>query len=87
MDELTYNFYNQLFWLMNANRVCAICRRDLMRKRERFNEHQVNELEKQYQLNKYISMREREELARALNLTKRQVATWFQNRRNRKKND
>ncbi|CAG5123768.1 unnamed protein product [Candidula unifasciata] len=47
----------------------------------RFSNDQTVELEKKFEGHKYLSPPERKKLAKALQLTERQVKTWFQNRR------
>ncbi|XP_041039787.1 hematopoietically-expressed homeobox protein hhex-like [Carcharodon carcharias] len=47
----------------------------------RFSNDQTMELEKKFQVQKYLSPPERKRLARTLQLSERQVKTWFQNRR------
>ena len=47
----------------------------------RFTHSQSSELERVFNIQKYISPQERKQLARGLDLSERQVKTWFQNRR------
>uniref|UniRef100_A0A0B6ZZR6 Homeobox domain-containing protein n=1 Tax=Arion vulgaris TaxID=1028688 RepID=A0A0B6ZZR6_9EUPU len=47
----------------------------------RFSNDQTMELEKNFVAHKYLSPPERKKLAKSLQLTERQVKTWFQNRR------
>ncbi|XP_064603184.1 hematopoietically-expressed homeobox protein hhex-like isoform X2 [Liolophura sinensis] len=47
----------------------------------RFSNDQTVELEKKFETQKYLSPPERKRLAKVLQLTERQVKTWFQNRR------
>ncbi|XP_071827506.1 uncharacterized protein [Apostichopus japonicus] len=49
--------------------------------RTTFSGRQIFELEKQFELKKYLSANERAELANLLNVTDTQVKIWFQNRR------
>ncbi|XP_071090294.1 hematopoietically-expressed homeobox protein hhex-like [Haliotis cracherodii] len=47
----------------------------------RFSNEQTVELEKKFETQKYLTPQERKRLAKVLQLTERQVKTWFQNRR------
>ena len=47
----------------------------------RFTHTQSTELERVFTLQKYVSPQERKSLARSIDLSERQVKTWFQNRR------
>ncbi|XP_044766000.1 homeobox protein HMX3 [Coccinella septempunctata] len=49
--------------------------------RTTFTGRQIFELEKQFELKKYLSSSERSEMAKLLNVTETQVKIWFQNRR------
>uniref|UniRef100_A0A336KEV5 CSON008910 protein n=1 Tax=Culicoides sonorensis TaxID=179676 RepID=A0A336KEV5_CULSO len=51
------------------------------RSRAAFNHNQVNELEKRFAKQRYLSAIERTELAKSLKLTETQIKIWFQNRR------
>ncbi|XP_061541555.1 homeobox protein CDX-1a [Phycodurus eques] len=46
-----------------------------------YTDHQRQQLETEFQLNRYITMRRKSELSMTLNLSERQVKIWFQNRR------
>ena len=52
-----------------------------MRSRPCFSSHQTRELEREFNVCQYITRRRRIELAYTLNLTEKQIKTWFQNRR------
>ncbi|RWS31893.1 nk homeobox 7-like protein, partial [Leptotrombidium deliense] len=49
--------------------------------RTTFTGRQIFELEKQFEVKKYLSSSERAEMAKLLNVTETQVKIWFQNRR------
>ncbi|XP_066522124.1 barH-like 2 homeobox protein [Hoplias malabaricus] len=49
--------------------------------RTAFSDHQLNQLERSFERQKYLSVQDRMDLAAALNLTDTQVKTWYQNRR------
>ncbi|CAG2160086.1 unnamed protein product [Oppiella nova] len=56
--------------------------------RTTFTGRQIFELEKQFEVKKYLSSSERAEMAKLLNVTETQVKIWFQNRRTKwKKQD
>ncbi|CAO1424278.1 unnamed protein product [Diamesa serratosioi] len=56
--------------------------------RTTFTGRQIFELEKQFEVKKYLSSSERTEMAKLLNVTETQVKIWFQNRRTKwKKHD
>ncbi|OPJ77345.1 barH-like 2 homeobox protein [Patagioenas fasciata monilis] len=48
--------------------------------RTAFSDHQLNQLERSFERQKYLSVQDRMDLAAALNLTDTQVKTWYQNR-------
>lgn len=52
-----------------------------MRSRPCFSSHQTRELEREFSLCQYVTRRRRIELAYSLNLSEKQIKTWFQNRR------
>lgn len=47
----------------------------------RFSNEQTVELEKTFEKQKYLSPPERKQIAKMLQLSERQIKTWFQNRR------
>uniref|UniRef100_UPI00358F5CE8 barH-like 1 homeobox protein n=1 Tax=Myxine glutinosa TaxID=7769 RepID=UPI00358F5CE8 len=49
--------------------------------RTAFSDHQLTQLERSFERQKYLSVQDRMELAATLNLTDTQVKTWYQNRR------
>lgn len=49
--------------------------------RTAFSDHQLGQLERSFERQKYLSVQDRMELAATLNLTDTQVKTWYQNRR------
>ena len=49
--------------------------------RTAFSDSQLQNLEKSFEKQKYLSVQDRQELAAKLNLSDTQVKTWFQNRR------
>eukprot|EP00794_Sanderia_malayensis_P014084 gene14084-15555_t len=55
--------------------------------RRKFSEGQTTNLEKVFTKQKYIAGKERAEIAGHLNLTTKQVKTWFQNRRTKWKKE
>ena len=55
--------------------------------RTTFTGRQLFELEKRFELGKYLSRMERQELAQLLNISHTQVKTWFQNRRTKWKKE
>ncbi|XP_047459452.1 transcription factor LBX1a [Mugil cephalus] len=55
--------------------------------RTAFTNHQINELEKRFLYQKYLSPADRDHIAQQLGLTNAQVITWFQNRRAKLKRD
>lgn len=53
--------------------------------RTAFTDHQIKELEESFQQKKYLSVQDRLDLAKKLNLNDVQVKTWYQNRRTKQK--
>lgn len=49
--------------------------------RTAFSDHQLAQLERSFERQKYLSVQDRMELAASLNLSDTQVKTWYQNRR------
>lgn len=49
--------------------------------RQAYSAKQLERLESEFKLDKYLSVSKRMELSKALNLTEVQIKTWFQNRR------
>lgn len=49
--------------------------------RTAFSDHQLNELERTFERQKYLSVQDRMQLAEKLHLSDMQVKTWYQNRR------
>lgn len=59
----------------------------LRRRRTVFSSMQLHFLEQKFLSNHYLTIPERDTLAKSLNLNSRQVKTWFQNRRTKWKRD
>lgn len=49
--------------------------------RQAYSAKQLERLESEFKIDKYLSVSKRMELSKALNLTEVQIKTWFQNRR------
>ena len=54
-------------------------------KRQQFATYQTIELERQFQLHRYLTRNRKMELSRSISLSERQVEVWFQNRRAKRK--
>jgi len=57
------------------------------RKRTAFTSFQLKCLEEKFMMNKYLTIAERDMLAKSLQLSNKQVKTWFQNRRTKWKRE
>lgn len=57
------------------------------RKRTAFTSFQLKCLEDKFKFSKYLTIAERDMMARSLQLTNRQIKTWFQNRRTKWKRE
>lgn len=67
---------------ISSSRDSPVARSKKPRKaRTAFSDHQLNQLERSFERQKYLSVQDRMDLAAALNLTDTQVKTWYQNRR------
>lgn len=67
---------------ISSSRECPSSRLKKPRKaRTAFTDHQLGQLERSFERQKYLSVQDRMELAASLNLTDTQVKTWYQNRR------
>ena len=63
------------------------CFTDGKRKRTSYTRRQIYDLEKEFSKNRYITRERRIEMSLQLNLTERQIKTWFQNRRMKTKRE
>ncbi|CAD6196100.1 unnamed protein product [Caenorhabditis auriculariae] len=66
---------------LNLTTTSNIMNMSRRKRRVLFSQQQVVELERRFRANKYLSAQDRENLARAINLTPTQVKIWFQNQR------
>ncbi|XP_062874032.1 barH-like homeobox 1a [Trichomycterus rosablanca] len=67
---------------ISRDRESPSCRMKKPRKaRTAFTDHQLSQLERSFERQKYLSVQDRMELAASLGLTDTQVKTWYQNRR------
>ena len=60
-------------------------RQESLPKKRAFTDTQIQALEENFQFKQYLSPKSREWLAKLVGLTKRQVITWFRNRRTRER--
>lgn len=63
------------------------CFSDGKRKRTSYTRRQIYDLEKEFSKNRYITRERRIEMSLQLNLSERQIKTWFQNRRMKTKRE
>lgn len=63
------------------------CFTDGKRKRTSYTRRQIYDLEKEFTKNRYITRERRIEMSLQLNLSERQIKTWFQNRRMKTKRE
>lgn len=57
------------------------------KQRQLFSANQIETMEKEYTKCQYVTESKRAELASVLNLTEKQVKTWFQNRRTKSRRE
>ena len=60
-------------------------RKERKGKRQQFATYQTLELERQFDLHRYLTRNRKVALSRSISLTERQIEVWFQNRRAKRK--
>ncbi|KAF1743139.1 hypothetical protein MXB_1886 [Myxobolus squamalis] len=62
------------------------CYMRMRRRRAIFSTVQLQTMKKEFEIKRYLSSQERQEIARDINVGEKQIKIWWQNRRNKDKN-